>query len=449
MEVLSSIWSALCSENVELMKIIAIPCSILEIMLSMILFTNILNISSNKSQKFAYVFTFSAISIITSHFIQEPFSVIINYASLFILTFLIFKLDIVKNFIALVASIAVYGLINTLLLNPYLKVLNISYEIYSITPIFKIGYITILYIVIALICICLKKFYIFKLTLLDELDKKTKNILIFNLFLGIFVLCVQVTISFYYIDIYPIVFTILNFILLLAYFILSVYSLSRATKLVITTRSLESAEEYNKSLKYLYGQVEGFQHDLNNIVSTIDGYIEDNDMEGLKDYFKRFKKDCTRAKNVALLNPMNVNNPGIYNLINTEYHRAIEKDITVNIHFLLDLSKLDIKTYEFSRMLGILLDNAIEAASECEEKTINIDFRDEPKRHRGIISIENTYKNKDVDIDKIFEKGVSSKKHPSGIGLYEVREYIRKSNNLNLFTTKNDNFFRQQLEIYY
>ena len=30
------------------------------------------------------------------------------------------------------------------------------------------------------------------------------------------------------------------------------------------------------------------------------------------------------------------------------------------------------QVYEFTRILGILLDNAIEASSECEEKIINI-----------------------------------------------------------------------------
>lgn len=65
--------------------------------------------------------------------------------------------------------------------------------------------------------------------------------------------------------------------------------------------------------------------------------------------------------------------------------------------------------------------------------------------------IENTYKNKDVDIDAIFEKDFStkSKKTNSGLGLWEVRQVLKKNNNLNLFTSKSDKFFSQQFEIYY
>ena len=62
--------------------------------------------------------------------------------------------------------------------------------------------------------------------------------------------------------------------------------------------------------------------------------------------------------------------------------------------------------------------------------------------------IENTYANKDIDTEKIFEKKYSTKEGNSGLGLWEVRQILKKNNNLNLFTTKNDRFFRQQLEMY-
>ena len=54
------------------------------------------------------------------------------------------------------------------------------------------------------------------------------------------------------------------------------------------------------------------------------------------------------------------------------------------------------KIYEFARILGILLDNAIEASSECDEKIINLVFREDAKNSRQLIILENTYKNKRV-----------------------------------------------------
>ena len=116
--------------------------------------------------------------------------------------------------------------------------------------------------------------------------------------------------------------------------------------------------------------------------------------------------------------------------------------------FLLDLSTIKMKVYEFARLLGILLDNAIEASHECPEKIINIAFRNDVKNHRQLITIENTYQNKEVNLEKIFEKGISEKENHTGLGLWEVRKIIKKNPNTNLFTSKTNKFFSQQLELY-
>jgi two-component system sensor histidine kinase AgrC len=107
------------------------------------------------------------------------------------------------------------------------------------------------------------------------------------------------------------------------------------------------------------------------------------------------------------------------------------------------------KIYEFSRILGILMDNAIEASFECSEKIINIEIRNDLRRNRQLLIIENTYAQKDINIDNIFKKGYSSKPNNTGIGLWEVQQILKKNKNLNLYTTYDSHFFKQQLELYY
>ena len=53
-----------------------------------------------------------------------------------------------------------------------------------------------------------------------------------------------------------------------------------------------------------------------------------------------------------------------------------------------------------------------------------------------------------MPLNKIYEKKYSNKAKNSGIGLWEVRQILKKNNNLNLFTTKDNKFFKQQLEMY-
>ncbi|MBS6252643.1 MAG: sensor histidine kinase [Clostridia bacterium] len=225
--------------------------------------------------------------------------------------------------------------------------------------------------------------------------------------------------------------------------------MTRVIKLVQTKEQLKSAEEYNKTLRILHDNVRGFKHDFDNIVTTIGGYVKTNDMKGLQKYYYQLEDDCQKVSSLYVLNPEIINNPGIYNLLSIKHREAESKNITVNMSLLLDLNKLKMKIYEFARILGILLDNAIEASEECEDKIINIIFRDDDRKHRQLVTIENTFKNKNVDTVKIFGKGISEKENHTGLGLWEVNKILKKNTNVSLFTSKNEKYFSQQLEIYY
>ena len=448
MEVLNNIWIAISTPNEGLLNILLIPAGILENLLIMYLFLSILGICASRKQKITYVVLMSCISLTSMYIIPNPFNIIFNYIIMLILSYTIFKFSFLKSFIAIITSIIIFALVGTLILNPYITLLNIESNLLNLIPIYKFGYLFIMYLSVFILSVIIKNRNI-KIELLEDIDSKNKFIIIGNLIFGLIALIVQLIITIYYTDKLPIIITFLSFISLLAYFSISIYSLTRIMKLTLTTRKLESAEEYNNTLRILHDNVRGFKHDFDNIVTTIGGFIRTDDMEGLKKYYLQLEDDCQRVNNLYILNPEVVNNDGIYNLLTKKYYEADSKDIKVNITFLLDLSKLNMKIYEFARILGILLDNAIEASSGCEEKLINLTFREDTNNSRQLIIIENTYKDKNVDTEKIFEKGVSGKEEHSGLGLWEVRKIVKKNKNTNLFTTKNEKFFIQQLEIYY
>ena len=132
-------------------------------------------------------------------------------------------------------------------------------------------------------------------------------------------------------------------------------------------------------------------------------------MEDLKIYYSQLLEDCQKVNNLSTLNPDVVNEPAIYNLLTAKYHLADEKGISIKLEVFLDLTTLNIKIYEFTKILGILLDNAIEASRECEEKQINVTIRKDFHKDIQLLIIENTYLDKNVDTEKIYEKGYSSK----------------------------------------
>lgn len=284
MEILNNIWMALSTPNVIIMNIIYLVGGTLENFLTMHLFLSIFNISSTKKQKTIYVIFITIVSIFNIYIIPSPINFIINYIIMVLLIHYIFKLSILKSIFAMVSSAIIFGIIGFLFANPYLTLLNITAEQMNSIPFYRIGYLTIMYVFIYLTTLAIKHKKI-SLVILENIDFKTKVVILINIVLGLVTLIIHSIILFYYIDILPIFLTFLSFISLLTYFGISIFSLTRVMKLTLTNQRLESAESYNNTLRILHDNVRGFKHDFDNIVTTIGGYIKTEDMGGLKVLF--------------------------------------------------------------------------------------------------------------------------------------------------------------------
>lgn len=449
MDILNNIWVAISTPNEGLLSILSIPLLfLLEMPLSFLLISNTFKINYTRKQQIIYIISTTITAVIALFFISFPFNIILNYTCSFIILFFIIKSNFIKSLVAAIFPSIIFNLIATLLAKPYLAILNINYEQTNTIAIYRIPFSFLMYLLVFIFSLIIK-YRRLSINILDNFDIKNKSIITLNFIFGFFNIIFQGVITAYYIDILPIQITLLNFICLLMYFVLSFFSLTKIMSLVTTERKLENAEEYNKTLHILHDSVRCFKHDFDNIVTTIGGYIKTNDLTGLEKYYSQLEEDCEKVNNLYILNPDIINNSGIYSLLTTKYSKAEEKDIKVNLTFLLDLNQLNMKIYEFARILGILLDNAIEAAAECDKKILNIVFRNDAKNNRNIVLIENTYNDKNVDLDKIFNKGISGKENHTGLGLWEITKILKKNNNINLHTTKNEQFFSQQLEIYY
>ena len=447
MEIFQTIWVALTTPNEGLINVLSVPLCILEIFVGMLLFTTVLNITSTKKQQLLYISLMSLISILSNTHILYDISKFINVIMWPILVIFIFKTSILKGILTEAIPLIVMAILEPIYSNLLIAILNIQYIDIQTIPVYRLSFVLLMYLSIYILHKVFKKTN-FNIKLLDNMDKKPKIVLIINSVFGIISICSQVYLFNFYNENMSYVVTAISLVSLITYFFINMYSLTKTTQLQITEQSLEEAQLYNKSLKILHDNVRAFKHDFSNIVQSIGGYIGTNDMEGLKTYYSQLLGDCQKVNNLYTLSPEVINNPAIYSLLTSKYHKADELGIKIYLEVFLNLNELNMKIYEFTRALGILMDNAIEAASECEEKIINVEIRKDFKVNRQLLIIENTYKEKDVDLEKIYEKGYSSKPNNTGLGLWEVRQIMKKNNNLNLYTTKNDKFFNQQLEMY-
>ena len=447
-EFLQMVWHSLTTENEVLTFILGLPTIFLENWISMLLFTTLLNISANKKQKITYIFLMSILGIISNLLIPSPFNAFVNILVFFLSNIFILKINIFKAILSIIIPFIITIILETIVVNLYGIFFHEDYYQYNNVPIYRFIITLLIYLIEFFICIGIRKFKI-NFSKIQILNRKTKITLTLTSILAIALISGQAYILLFYSYTMPLFISLLNIIGMITYFALNLYTVFTESKLETTSTNLEEAQLYNKTLEILQDNTRAFRHDFANILQGMVGYMDNNDMDGLKKYYAQLVDDIQHTNNLTTLSPKVVNNPAIYNVLATKYHKADSLGIKINLEAFLDMNELHMKIYEFTRVLGILMDNAIEATSECDEKIINVTFRKDVKRNMQLLIIENTYKNKDIDTDKIFEKGFSTKEGNTGLGLWEIRQILKKNNNLNLFTSKDNNLFKQQFEIYY
>lgn len=447
MEIFQTIWTALTNENELLTKFIVIPVTFIETYINMLLFTTLLKINASKGNKLKYFLFVSILGTTFNILIPNPYRSFINLALMLICTKVFFNTKIIKTILAVIIPILVTVLCESIMTKILSSIIDFNSLAFISVPIYRLS-MGLCIQFLAFIIYMFIKYSKLQISIWDSISIKSKHIILLNLILAITSIIIQFLITGFYLEKLPIYIVIFSNISLIAYFLLSIYSLTKTTQLEITSLSLEQEKEANRILKASQDELHGFRHDFSNIMCTIGGYVLVSDMDGLKKYYSQIQKDITKINNLSALNPDRINNPAVFVLISSKYSKALELGIEMNINVFLNLNTLNMKIYEFTRTLGILLDNAIEAAKECDVKTINLEIRKDSARNRQILLIENTYKNKDIDTEKIYDKNFSTKKGNSGLGLWEVRKILKRNTNLNLYTTKNQEFFRQQLEMY-
>ncbi len=103
----------------------------------------------------------------------------------------------------------------------------------------------------------------------------------------------------------------------------------------------------------------------------------------------------------------------------------ISKQVSIN------LEKVDHKEYmSLCKIMGIVLDNAIEAMKNSEGKTLNIDVYKE--KDNVIIEVDNTFDKSTTDITKIYSKNYSTKGKNRGLGLYLANLLLKNSKYLHM-----------------
>ncbi len=220
-------------------------------------------------------------------------------------------------------------------------------------------------------------------------------------------------------------------------------------KIILKQNSYDNLREYMSQIEELYQNLRVFKHDYANIMVSMAGYIEGNDMEGLKRYYDKqifpISNQLIKA-NDAITILHNLDIVELKSLIFVKINHALELNIEVSLEITEEIETINMKSVDLVRIIGILLDNAIEACQECEHPSIGFSIM---KMDNDItFVIKNTYIKHDIDYSKLGSIGVSSKGKRRGAGLYNIKTITNDYDNVIMDTEYEAGYFTQVLEIY-
>ena len=215
-------------------------------------------------------------------------------------------------------------------------------------------------------------------------------------------------------------------------------------------------DKYNESMEYVlrYEKIINDQgkknHEYNNQLMVIKGYI--NKPEKLSEYLDEVIGEHKTGQNYTVKQLGFLPDGGVKGLL---YHKLSKMEDN-NIKYYLyvdqnlkdkDIENFDLKTYrDLTKLLGVFLDNDIDATLKSEEKEIEVELKD--KDDYLLLTISNTY-DKNIDINKVGKLGYTTKGVGHGFGLSIVKDIARTNSEIETFSSKESNKFIQTAMIYY
>ena len=213
-------------------------------------------------------------------------------------------------------------------------------------------------------------------------------------------------------------------------------------------KAMQDLQDYTRNLEAMYNSLRSFKHDYVNILLSLSGYIEDGDMDRLKDFFesKIFPtKNLITGEDYKLNQLSNISVLEIKSLLSAKMIYAHESGIDITIDIPDKVESFLIDTVDLARILGIFLDNAIEATLETEQPQIGLNII---QNKTGVsIIISNRFLDNGVMLHKLKQKDFSTKIGHQGIGLWNAQKIISSYDNVLLETTMKCDYFTQHIEL--
>jgi len=237
---------------------------------------------------------------------------------------------------------------------------------------------------------------------------------------------------------------------LIAVAVIYIYAQSLKQKYEADRKRLEqeALQNYMDEIERQYTAMRMFKHDYINILSSFESYFEEKDYDRLAEYYYSKVKRTSDSLLTHDFKLEKLNKLKILELKSIFANKLMLAQ-SLNIEFTFELTDeimyVGVETVVLVRMIGILLDNAIESVAELGHGKIEIALF---KNGRTVTLIVQNDCVADIPkLHQLKQAGFSTKGDGRGLGLDILSNFVRGAPNLTLETTIEHGKFMQRIII--
>lgn len=225
------------------------------------------------------------------------------------------------------------------------------------------------------------------------------------------------------------------------------YKEESAHKLQMQESVILQQQMYAGHLEEMQRDMRSFRHDYKNTLSGMYLHAQEGDVEEIQKILEKLEIDFDQkiGEKIHLTTQLgNIQIPEVKSLVLSKLTKMNKENIPCSLEALYPVTETGMDIWDFNRCLGILLDNAIEAADTQEHPHVELSFL----YLNGFLTVRIANPcSPDTDLNHIWEEGYSTKGEKRGLGLSNYQRILAQYPNTSPMTICEDHTFVQELTI--
>lgn len=181
-------------------------------------------------------------------------------------------------------------------------------------------------------------------------------------------------------------------------------------------------QDYRNEMQAFMSVIRSQRHDYNFHVQALSGLVSTGDLDACRRYLDNMVRDSAAMNTI-----LPIKDPAIAALVHSFRVMAMEDGIELHLDIQNDLSSVATSVYETNKVIGNLLQNAIDEVRTHADKSFGIHLYILKRGENCIIHVANKIapkSNPQAYLQDIYKPGLTTKSGHEGIGLAGVRQVL-------------------------